>query len=149
MDVMDIARFWSHVRVVSPGKCWYWMAFADDGEVGQFKIDGKAEIASRVAYRLAHGDIPDGMVVRHTCDTPLCCNPKHLLIGTHADNVQDRVSRDRSARGEENGRAKLTADAVRLIRRSPLSDEYFAKRFNVDRSSVTAARKGLTWKHIE
>jgi hypothetical protein len=35
-------------------------------------------------------------VIRHTCDTPSCVNPKHLLSGTLQENCQDRQDRNRT-----------------------------------------------------
>lgn len=39
-------------------------------------------------------------VRRHTCDRPNCINPDHIISGTHADNVQDKVSRGRVPKGK-------------------------------------------------
>lgn len=63
--------------------------------------------AHRIAYRLFKGEIPkdlkkgDSLVHRfvcHTCDVEGCCNPDHLWLGTHSDNNQDRMAKDRSYR---------------------------------------------------
>lgn len=35
------------------------------------------------------------IVVRHTCDNPLCCNPLHLLLGSQVDNIKDMHERNR------------------------------------------------------
>ena len=51
--------------------------------------------AHRFAYILAFGHIPDGMYVLHQCDTPRCCNPSHLSLGTPMDNYLDMVNKDR------------------------------------------------------
>lgn len=97
-DPLDVARFWSHVKVTLGIRgCWKWRG-AKDGGYGVFKLLGRTVAAHRVAYAFVHGDIPDGLVVRHKCHTPPCCNPTHLETGTHADNVRDRVLRDRSRR---------------------------------------------------
>lgn len=51
--------------------------------------------AHRFSYILAFGHIPDGMFVLHQCDTPRCCNPSHLSLGTPMDNYLDMVEKDR------------------------------------------------------
>ena len=59
----------------------------------------------RVAYSLYNNEtISSSDVILHKCDTPACCNPKHLIKGTHQDNVADRVAKNRSATGSINGR---------------------------------------------
>jgi len=67
---------------------------------GYHPITGKRCLLSvaRVVYEHHHGTtIPDGLVVRHTCDNRLCCNPEHLILGTQADNMRDKVERGRSS----------------------------------------------------
>jgi hypothetical protein len=76
-----------------------------------FTQGGKQYLLSRFVYGLLKGNTK-GLVVRHTCDNPLCINPDHLLIGTHNDNVQDKVNRGRQAKGTHNGRSKLTEPEV-------------------------------------
>jgi hypothetical protein len=62
--------------------------------------------AHRVAYAVTH-DLLSGQMSRvhilHTCDNPPCCNPAHLYVGDPIRNVEDRVARGRSARGEQAG----------------------------------------------
>lgn len=87
-------------------------------------------------------------VVRHNCDNRACVEPTHLLIGTHADNRRDCVERGRQAKGEGNGRAVLTEEGVRHIRRSVLSNSDMAQQFGVDRSTIRAIRQGKTWRHV-
>ena len=83
------------------------------------KIAGELRLAHRVAYEQAHGAIPAGLVVMHSCDNPPCCNPFHLLVGSHADNMKDKVARGRSRwfdSSAQSPRAKLTESDVRAIR---------------------------------
>lgn len=54
--------------------------------------------AHRASYEIANGPIPKGLFVCHTCDTPACVNPKHLFLGTCADNMQDCSKKKRTAR---------------------------------------------------
>ena len=58
----------------------------------------------RYSYTLFKGDIPEGLVIRHTCDNPACINPDHLKPGTQKDNVHDMFERNRfrDAKGENN-----------------------------------------------
>ena len=49
----------------------------------------------RLSFTLNKGTIPEGMLVRHTCDNKLCCNPEHLILGSYADNSQDALTRNR------------------------------------------------------
>lgn len=148
LDTFDLARFWSRIEVRRSDQCWPWRYGAQSG-YGEFRFTNNSrEDAHRTAYRVAHGPIAAGVVIRHSCDNGLCCNPAHLIPGTHGDNVKDRVARDRSARGETSGRAKLTEKQVLAMRASPLSDGYWARRHNVDRTTIAAARGGETWTHL-
>jgi hypothetical protein len=112
------------------------------------KENGKTCLIHRKVYEEKNGKIPDGLVIRHTCDNRRCINPEHLLIGEHKDNVADRVLRNRSARGEKNGRAKLKETDVVFIRNSDQSNGVLAKKFSVDRALIRKIRQRMIWKHI-
>ena len=94
-------RFWCKVDVRAPAECWDWQGQATGSGYGRIKWGGRLESAHRVAYELTFGPIPDdhagyhGTVIRHSCDNRLCCNPRHLLAGSQADNVRDMVERGR------------------------------------------------------
>lgn len=101
-------RFWSKVDC-SGGvdACWPWMAFCNPvpgQNYGLTRVPGRrTRGAHRVAYALAHAEgIPVGLYVCHHCDNPPCCNPRHLFVGTHQDNVDDKVSKGRQSRGERH-----------------------------------------------
>lgn len=112
-------------------------------------IDGVKRLIHRIVYENNFGKIPEGQIVRHKCDNPNCINIEHLELGTHADNVADRVERNRSATGVSNGRAKLTEDNVRFIRNNELNSNLeLSKMFSVDTKVIRDVKSFKTWKHV-
>lgn len=80
-------------------------------------IKGKARSLHRKLWIDVHGDIPEGMCIRHKCDNRKCCNVDHMELGTNDDNVRDRVSRNKySILGSNNGRARITETEVSFIK---------------------------------
>ena len=146
---MTLAQgFWSKVDPAPSECCWEWTAYKTTTGYGKLRLNNRDLRAHRVAYTLTKGEIPDGLVVRHTCDNPACCNPDHLILGTQADNVADRQERNRQVKGEQNGRCKLTAKQVMEIYNSPLSQYELAKLYNITQTNVSYIKLKKTWKHI-
>ena len=137
----------------TPG-CWEWLASRLPFGYGQIMINKRPRVAHRISYSLYVGPIPDGMQVLHKCDNPPCVNPDHLWIGTHADNMKDKVLKGRSnnkekgSPGEKNGRAKLTEINVRNIRSSTEQTKILAARYGVERTRIQKIRSNSSWKHL-
>jgi hypothetical protein len=146
----DIARFWSKVKVGAPDECWEWQAGKDKFGYGDFGVHSRHRIASRVAYEITNGPLPDRICVLHKCDNPPCCNPRHLFPGTRADNIRDMESKGRAKhpKGESFSVSKLTEDQVRYIRSSKDSMQKLAQRFGVQKHTIWEVKHYLTWKHI-
>lgn len=120
-----------------------------DGEgYGRIMVARVKYMAHRLSYSLNSGPIPDGYVVRHKCDNPSCINPEHLEVGTQADNIADKVSRGRQARGSGVGRAILTEEAVREIRSSPLKVSELSTLYGVSVVSIRNILRRKTWQHV-
>jgi hypothetical protein len=114
-----------------------------------YRIDKKTGKLHRKIYMDNHGPIPKGMLIRHTCDTPSCINPKHLLLGTILDNARDMVDRNRQAKGEAAGAAVLTeAQVIEIIADENSFYEELARKYNVTASTIQGIRRGDTWKHL-
>lgn len=142
--------FWQRVDKSSGSDaCWPWIGSKHADGYGKLRWHGAHLLAHRTAYTLAKGEIPAGLCVRHKCDNPPCCNPAHLETGTWADNVNDKVSRDRHRRGENAGTAKLTAENVDDIRRgfrNGTTRYELAARFGVSHTQICNIIRGVRWK---
>ena len=90
-------RFWA--KVDKTDTCWVWVGatFRESG-YGQIAVGPKKRRANRVAWELTYGEIPKGMLVCHKCDNPSCVRPDHLFLGTHRDNCNDMMSKQRCDR---------------------------------------------------
>lgn len=147
-DYLDAARFWSKVEVKGVNECWPFSACKGAFGHGQVHFRGASTGAHRVAYMLAFGEVPCELIVRHKCDNPECCNPRHLETGTTLDNVRDRVLRRRGATGQRNGRSKLTVKDVHEIRVATCTVTELAKLFGVDRKVIRDIKAGKTWRDV-
>lgn len=89
-------RFWKYVD--KSGECWIWTGATFNEGDGAFGWNKKVWRAHRVAWILTHGEIPQGMLLCHHCDTPQCVRPAHMFLGTHYDNMEDMFQKGRDAR---------------------------------------------------
>lgn len=71
--------------------CWLWLEGTTKVGYGKFSLKGKAVSAHRASYQFFKGEIPEGLNVNHKCGHSLCVNPKHLYVGTQAENIADKV----------------------------------------------------------
>jgi hypothetical protein len=145
-----IVRFEKYVTPLGPDDCWLWTG--PGGEYGHVKVANRQIGAHVATYQEFVGEVPAGMVVRHTCDTPRCCNWHHLIIGTYLDNTRDALERDRIPWGEGSASARLTAEQVheiRHLRSSGMTQVALAERFGVSRGAVCGILRGTTWARLQ
>lgn len=116
----------------------------DSDGYGQLRDGMGMTKAHKLAYTAKVGEIPAGLLVRHTCDNRACINPKHLLVGTVQDNYNDMKERGRAA-VENNAHAKLNWIKVREIRASSEAAEILAERYGVATKQVNRILRGEQW----
>lgn len=153
-------RFWSKVRIGQPDECWEWQKGCGRNGYGQMR-PGRGAVpvgAHRLAFTFTYGD-PGMLWVLHRCDNRKCCNPRHLFLGTAADNNADMLAKGRGRPGR-NSRGgdpamlrerfrKLTDDDIREIRREHtmgVSCRSIARRLDVHHTTISRLIKGEHWK---
>jgi hypothetical protein len=114
----SVKRFWAKVdKTSSATGCWLYTGFTKWDGYGWLCRFGRYMTAHRYAWILKHGKPPEGMSIMHICDNPPCCNPDHLKLGTHQENMADMVAKGRGNAGHPRGRKqKLWPDRVRPVK---------------------------------
>lgn len=137
-------------HVMRSGDCILWTGntFFSSGRP-RVNVGQKGCLAHRVMYVLHKGPIGDKLVC-HSCDNILCINPKHLWLGTPAQNSADMIAKGRNhdQNGSKNGSSKLTEAEVLQIRSSSKSRKELASDFGVCVGTIDFIMQRKTWKHI-
>lgn len=155
-------RFWSKVQKGDHDACWPWTGAKSGApdrhgrsysQIRSGGTKGRLLLVHRVAWELAHGAIPAGMVVLHACDNPNCVNVRHLSIGTQRDNVRDAVRkghmRGPCVCGERVHTSKLTRADVQVIRERAANgtpQTHLAREFGVSSPSISRIVRGKAWR---
>lgn len=145
--------FAEYLRLNEATGCIEWLGAKVRGGYGQIKLSGKMVYVHRVLYAFRHGPVPDGKSVCHTCDNPSCCNTDHLFLGTHAENMADKVAKGRAAslKGKTNPAAKLDPEDVLMIRELcslGQNQKDVARQFGVTQANVSLIVTRQKWSHI-
>lgn len=145
-------RIWAKIDQRGPDECWPWLAAVDQDGYGKVRDSGQRDRrAHAVALEEATGELAQGRDAMHSCDNPPCCNPAHLSWGTKQDNRQDCVHKQRQARGERHGSAKLTQPQVDTIRRRHRrlcrnnGTLALAREFGVNKNTIDRIVNGHGW----
>lgn len=138
-------RFWAQVRRADTCLLWTGAVTYDGYGMISETVDGKRlkHMTHRLSYQWAHGEIPNGQQVMHTCDTPACVNPAHLTLGTAKDNAEDRMRKHRAC--HRNCLSKGEADAIRArYQQGDITYKQVSKIFDVHTCTVQRIVKGQT-----
>ena len=158
-----IVSFWDKVDKQGPNDCWEWQGANRGNGYGAMKLDEHVVSAHRIAWTIMNGEIPTSLLVCHHCDNKTCVNPKHLFLGTQADNMRDAYRKGRITlpanradtqfqKGERHPGSKLTDNVVLDIRQiyqgGSVTYRDLSKYYDVDRSLIYQIVKRKKWTHI-
>lgn len=158
----DVRKRLLQASVLYPATgCRLWVKALDKRGYGAIRLNGRTEKAHRVSFEAFKGPIPKGHLVRHSCDTPACILPEHLLSGTDKDNGEDMLARGRAwhqqnpgkahRRGEEVNTAKLTPRKVKKIREDAAKKvprTVLAQRYGITVRSISHIVNRKSWRHV-
>ncbi len=115
-----IERFYSKIsKIPTEQGCLEWMDYHNAEGYGRFSVrTGRNRRAHRIAWEIVNGPIPAGLVIRHMCHNPLCCNVEHLRLGTYAENTQDMM---------RSGRFKNAPNTRAPYVRRTAAERFYAK----------------------
>lgn len=132
-------------------ECWPWTGSKDHGGYGRFwrhrSVQPKCTSAHRVLFELRYGRIPDGLQACHKCDNPGCVNPRHVFLGDHKANADDRDAKGRCQHGVRHWRCSLSESQVseiRVLRAQGIAGPRLAKQFKVSDGTIYNIAKGRT-----
>lgn len=126
------------------GPCEEWAKSKDGGGYGEAWHNGRHWKAHRLAWEQANfRHVSPGMVIRHRCDNPPCVNPRHLLIGTPADNTQDAIERCRVSAQLDSTKAK---EIRNKYARGGITQTQLAEEYGVCHSVISDTVQGKLWK---
>lgn len=148
-------RFFKKVKKSS--YCWNWIGakcgkrndmLNKYGYLTMNKIQFKAH---RVSWVIHNGKIPNNLHVLHKCDNVTCVNPSHLWLGTHQDNMRDKLKKGRNCKGSKHPRARLNEKSAKFIKNNigKIRIIEMSKILKVTFNTVWKVVNGYSWNHIK
>lgn len=146
---IETKLFWNRVHIKGPNECWNWMGAKIKAGHGMICVRVEPRLnkgAHCVAYETVNGAIPEGLNVCHKCDNGSCCNPRHLFLGTQAQNIQDCINKQRHCF------SKLAPETVLKIREFYATGKFtmvkLAEMFATSHPNVSQIVRRNIWKWL-
>lgn len=97
-DLVELPERIARKLTVQPDGHWTWSGWHNSEGYPYVSFEGRDQPAYRAVWTLLRGRIPAGLELDHVCVTPTCCNPDHLEVVTHAENLRRMSERQTSCR---------------------------------------------------
>jgi hypothetical protein len=102
-EVEEIEVFLEDIRINPVNGCHEWQGGLATNGYGVYQAGGKSVLVHKYAWQLVNGEVPEGKVLRHTCDNKKCVLALdsfggfqgHVILGTQQENMDDKIARNR------------------------------------------------------
>jgi hypothetical protein len=122
--------------------CWPWKSAVAGNKRPYFTIEGRKVLAYRLVKELVTGTSLHG-VGRHTCDNPICCNPRHIVEGTHQQNMDDMKGRER------HGLPHHVVKSIRRLLNAGRTQQEIADLYGTSRETISAIATNRVYQHVK
>lgn len=152
----DLERFEEKLERLPICGCWIWVGAATH-RYGSFyypsypkeTYGGMVSAHKSSLWLYKRQLVPEGFEVLHSCDIGFCCNPNHLSVGTHKENMRDMANKNRNVPG---GRVLSVLDSLlaKNMRREGIKIKDIAEHFGMSISRISRLTAGIQekWKKI-
>jgi hypothetical protein len=147
-------RLWSQIEVAdSADPCWIWKGKTGKNGYGLIGGLGGNTAVYRLTWSMFNPDQEsgNGMNIRHLCNNPLCCNPRHLKLGTVKENAHDRIANGTQTRGSQSPGARLTEEQVYDILCAHAEGEpstLISEKYGVYYGTIDLILQRKHWTHV-
>lgn len=147
-------RLYSKAIINKNSGCWEMQPFKGH-RYPKIQIENRCERANRISYEITFGKIPSGVHCLHKCDNTKCINPEHLFLGTHQENMHDKIKKGRAKydgpKGTRCAQHKLQDYEVKeildLLNKNHTQIS-ISRKYGICQQTISKIKTNQTWLHI-
>jgi len=142
---------WSKIEVRGPDECWRWKGWLDKDGYATISRNHKNRRVGRFLLEEDGRPCVGGQYACHSCDTPGCCNVRHLWPGTNSQNQVDSYTKGRKPQGHLHRNSKFTADQVLTMRGMPfllIEVKHIANLFDCHPQTIRGIVLGRSYRNV-
>lgn len=143
MRANKLTDVFKYIQMGDANECWPYIGALNKEGRPYFTYKGKKLLAYRVSFELVSGEQLGNRVARHTCDNESCCNPYHIVPGTHQENMDDMKTRER------HGLPHHTVRAIRKLIAAGRTQVEIAELYGVSKTVVAEIATGKNYSHVK